>query len=334
MKRFIHFVIKETRMKLLVNIAVAAATTFAMVGSAGAQEWPNKPIKLVVPFGPGGSTDITARLLAQKLSEELGQSVFVENRGGAGGNIGAAVVARAEPDGYTILMATSTHVTNPSLYKELNYDVLKDLTAVSQVAFIPNMLVVNKDLPVSDLREFVDYVAGKKGPVHYGSSGNGTSQHLAAALFNNMAKGGMVHVPYKGGGAAVTELLGGRIQAYFAPLAEVVPYIESGKVRALATTTKERAARFPEVPSVGEVLEGYELALWNGILAPAKTPVAIVNKISAAIQKGLKDPEIQKKLAEQGSIPVGSSPSVFAKFMESEVPKWGRIVNISGATVN
>lgn len=321
-------------MKLLAKIALVIVASLSMLGTTAAQNWPTKPIKLVVPFGPGGSTDITARLLAQELTGVLGQNVIVENRGGAGGNIGAAIVARAEPDGYTVLMATSTHVTNPSLYKDLSYDVLKDFSPVSQVAFIPNMLVVNKDLPVKNLAEFVDYVRQNKGPIYYGSSGSGTSQHLASSLFNNMANGKMVHVPYKGGGAAAAELMGGRIQAYFAPLAEVVPHIDSGAVRAIATSTKERTARYPDIPSVSEVLPGYEVALWNGILAPANTPPEVVTKISNAIQNILKKPEMQKKLAEQGSIPVGSSPEEFAKFMISEVPKWGRIVKISGATVN
>lgn len=321
-------------MKAFAKIAVAAMTSFAMCGAVSAQEWPANPIRLVVPFGPGGSTDITARLLAQKLSAELDQTVVVENRGGAGGNIGASLVARAAPDGYTILMATSTHVTNPSLYKDLNYNVLTDLTPVSQVAFIPNMLVVNKDLPVNNLQEFVNYVKAKKEPVHYGSSGSGSSQHLSAALFNNMANGNMVHIPYKGGGAAVTDLLAGRIQAYFAPLAEVVPHIDAGTVKAIAVTTKERSDRYPDVPAVGEVLKGYEIALWNGILAPAGTPEPVLNKLSLAIQKVLTDPDVLSTLAKQGSSPVGSSPRSFRTFMESEVPKWGEIVKISGASVN
>lgn len=321
-------------MKLLYKVAVAAAVAFSIIPGAAAQNWPAKPIKLIVPFGPGGSTDITARLLAQKMSQELGQNVYVENKGGAGGNIGAALVARSDPDGYTMLMATSTHVTNPSLYKDLNYDVLKDLAPVSQVAFIPNMLVVNKDLPVKDLKEFVEYVRQKKEPVHYGSSGSGSSQHLAAALFSNMAQGDMTHVPFKGGGAAGVELLAGRIQAYFAPLAEVVPHIDANKVRAIATTTQSRTARYPDVPAVGEALPGYEVTLWNGILVPAGTPEPIVNRLAAAIQSALKDPEMQKKLAEQGSTPVGSSPQEFGAFMKAEVPKWARIAKISGATVN
>lgn len=321
-------------MKLLAKIALVFAASFSMVGTAAAQNWPTKPIKLVVPFGPGGSTDITARLLAQELTILLGQSVVVDNRGGGGGNIGAAIVARSEPDGYTLMMATSTHVTNPGLYKDMTYDVLKDFAFVSQVAFIPNMLVVTKDLPVKNLAEFVDYVRQNKGPVYYGSSGSGTSQHLAAALFNTMANGKMEHIPYKGGGAAAVDLMAGRIQAYFAPLAEVVPRIDSGSVLAIAATTKERVSRYPNIPTVAEALPGYEVALWNGIFAPAKTPPEIVNKLSTAIQQILKKPEMQKKLAEQGSTPVGSSPEEFAKFVASELPKWVRIAKMSGATVN
>mgnify|MGYP003575011922 FL=1 len=321
-------------MKLLLKKIVTIASLVGVIAPAAAQDWPTKPITLIVPFGPGGSTDITARLVADKLRTVLGQPVVVDNRGGAGGNIGAAAVAKAEPDGYTLLMATSTHVTNPSLYKSLSYDVLKDLTPVSQIAFIPNMLVVNKDLPVKTLQDFVDYVKQNKGPVNYGSSGNGTSQHLSGALFNNIANGKMVHVPYKGGGAAALDLLAGQIQAYFAPLAEVVSYIDAGKVRALGVTTKERSDRYPDVQAINEVLPGYQLALWNGFLAPANTPAPIIEKISAGIRQILKDPEVQKKLAEQGSTPVGSTPEEFRKFMVAEVPTWGNIVKISNARID
>ncbi|MGV3653739.1 MAG: Bug family tripartite tricarboxylate transporter substrate binding protein [Noviherbaspirillum sp.] len=321
-------------MKLLLKKIVTIASLVGAIAPAAAQDWPTKPITLIVPFGPGGSTDITARLVADKLRTVLGQPVVVDNRGGAGGNIGAAAVAKAEPDGYTLLMATSTHVTNPSLYKSLSYDVLKDLTPVSQIAFIPNMLVVNKDLPVKTLQDFVDYVKQNKGPVNYGSSGNGTSQHLSGALFNNIANGKMVHVPYKGGGAAALDLLAGQIQAYFAPLAEVVSYIDAGKVRALGVTTKERSDRYPDVQAINEVLPGYQLALWNGFLAPANTPAPIIEKISAGIRQILKDPEVQKKLAEQGSTPVGSTPEEFRKFMVAEVPTWGHLVKISNARVD
>lgn len=317
-------------MKVLMKIVLVVTSLFGMLAPAAAQDWPAKPITLIVPFSAGGSTDITARLLAEKLRKLLGQPVIVDNRGGAGGNIGAAAVAKAAPDGYTLLMATSTHVTNPSLYKNMSYDVLKDFAPVAQIAFIPNMLVVNKDLPVKNLEDFVRYVKENKGPVNYGSSGSGTSQHLAGALFNNNANGMMVHIPYKGGGAAVADLLAGQIQAYFGGLVEVVSYIDAGKVRPLGITTKERSRRFPDVQAVNEVLPGYVLALWNGILAPAGTPSPIINKLNAAIKKVLQDPEMQKKLAEQGSTPVGSSPEEFKKFMTSEVSTWARIVKTSG----
>lgn len=304
-----------------------------MIAPSVAQEWPTKPITLIVPFSVGGSTDITARLLADKLRNVLGQSVIVENRAGAGGNIGAAAVAKAAPDGYTLLMATSTHVTNPSLYKNLPYDVIKDFVPVAQIAFIPNLLAANKDLPVKNLEEFVRYVKENKGPVNYGSSGSGTSQHLAGALFNNIANGKMVHIPYKGGGAAVGDLLAGQIQVYFGAIPEVVSFVNAGKLKALGITTKERSPRFPDVPAINEVLPGYEVALWNGILAPVGTPAPVIGKLNDAIKKVLQNPEMQKRLTEQGSAPIGSSPEEFKKFMSSEVSTWARIVKASGAHV-
>ncbi len=320
-------------MKLL-KIALALAGLCGAAAPATAQDWPTRPITLIVPFVPGGSTDITARILADRLPAELGQPVIVDNRGGAGGNIGASAVARSAPDGYTLLMATSTHVTNPSLYKNLSYDVLKDFVPISQVSFIPNMLVVSKDMPVSNLADFISYVKENKGPVNYGSSGNGTSQHLAGALFNNMAGGKMVHVPYKGGGAAMVDLLAGRIQAYYGGLPEVVSYIDSGKVRALGITSTTRSPRYPDVQPISDVLPGFEVRLWMGVLARAGTPAPIVDKLNAAIRKILQDPAMLKKLAEQGSTPVGSSPEEFRKFMATEVATWGRIVRISGAVAD
>jgi len=320
-------------MKLL-KIALALAGLCGAAAPATAQDWPTRPITLIVPFVPGGSTDITARILADRLPAELGQPVIVDNRGGAGGNIGASAVARSAPDGYTLLMATSTHVTNPSLYKNLSYDVLKDFVPISQVSFIPNMLVASKDMPVSNLADFISYVKENKGPVFYGSSGNGTSQHLAGALFNNMAGGKMVHVPYKGGGAAMADLLAGRIQAYYGGLPEVVSNIDSGKVRALGITTTTRSPRYPDVQPISDVLPGFEVRLWTGVLARAGTPAPIVDKLNAAIRKILQDPAMLKKLAEQGSTPVGSSPEEFRKFMATEVATWGRIVRISGAVAD
>jgi tripartite-type tricarboxylate transporter receptor subunit TctC len=316
-------------------LKTAAALALAACGFAShAAEWPEKPISLVVPLAPGGSTDTTARLLAQKLGDVLGQRVVVENKAGAGGNIGAAFVARAPADGYTLLMHTSTVATNVTLYKDMGFDLRKDLIPVSQVALIPNVLMVNNDVPAKTLKEFVDYVKQKKAAVNFGSAGNGTSQHLSGALFNSMAGGDMTHVPYKGGAPANADLLSGQIQAVFSPLVEVLPFIESGRLRPLGITTSKRSARVPNVPAVAEVLPGYEVVLWNGVFAPAGTPPDVVNKLNAGIRKVLQDPAVLKTLADQGSTPVGNSPEEFRQVLATEIDKWGKLVKLSGARVD
>lgn len=295
--------------------------------------WPSRPIRLVVPYPPGGGTDVTARVIAEALRPLLGQTVVVDNRAGAAGNIGADLVAKSAPDGHTFFMATSTQVTNMSLYKNLAYDFVRDLEPVSQITFQPNMLVVSPAVPVGNLAEFIAYVKSDKHAVNYGSAGNGSASHLSAALFNSMVEGHMVHVPYKGGAPAAADLLAGQIQAYFAPLVEVLPYIRAGKVKALGITTKNRSPLFPEVPTISELLPGYEIALWNGILGPAKTPADIVNKLNAAIAKVMNQPEIKTRFADQGSEPVGNSPEEFKRFIATEVDKWGALVRISGAKI-
>lgn len=303
--------------------------------AAHAQDWPaKKQITMVVPFAAGGSTDASARLLADKLGKELGQQVIVDNRAGAGSNIGSAYVAKAAPDGYTILFATSTIATNVSLYKNTGFNLSKDLAPVSQFAQIPNVLTVNNSLPAKTLKEFADYVHDKKGPINYGSAGSGSASHLSGALFNSLAKGDMTHVAYKGGAPANTDLIGGQIQAVFSPMVEVLPFIDSGKLRALAVTTKERSARLPNLPAVGEALPGYEITLWNGVLAPKATPPGIVAKLAAAIQKATADPVVRKTLADQGSTPIGNTPEEFSKVLTAEVDKWGKLVKLSGAQVD
>lgn len=302
--------------------------------AAHAVDWPARPVTLIVPFAVGGSTDATARLLAERLGKELGQQVVVDNRPGAGGNIGGALVAKARPDGYTLLLATSTMTTNVSLYKDMGFDVRKDLAPVSQVALIPNVLMVNKDLPVGNLAEFIAYVRDGKGAVNYGSAGNGSSQHLSGALFNNMAKGQMMHVPYKGGAPANTDLLAGLIQAVFSPLVEVLPFIDSGKLRALAVTTPERSARLPGVPAVREALPGYEVVLWNGVFAPAGTPPEVTAKLAEGIRTVMQDAAVRKILADQGSLPVGNTPAEFKKVVGTEIEKWSKLVQVSGARID
>jgi tripartite-type tricarboxylate transporter receptor subunit TctC len=323
-----QFVKRSTFLKAVTSIALAAALPISH-----AAEWPQRSVTLVLPFSPGGSTDYTGRLLAEKLSKVLGQPVVVENKPGAGGNIGAAYVARAT-DGHTLLMHTSTAATNVSLYKKPGFDLQKDLIPVSQVALIPNVLMVNNDIPARNLQEFVELVKQKKVVINYGSAGNGTSQHLSAALFNSMVNGEMVHVPYKGGAPANTDLISGQIQAVFSPLVEVLGYIDSGRLRPLAVTTKARSARLPNVPSVSEVLPNYDVVLWNGVFAPAGTPEPVITRLNAAIRQVLADPAMRKTLADQGSTPVGNSPAEFKQVLAGEIDKWGKLVKLSGATVD
>lgn len=316
-------------------LKTAAVAVFAACGvAAQAAEWPERPITLVVPLAAGGSTDTTARLLAQRLGEVLGQRVIVDNRTGAGGNIGSAYVARSKPDGYTLLLHASTIATNVSLYKDTGFDLRKDLIPISQVALIPNVLMVNNEVPAKNLEEFIAYVRSKKTGVNYGSAGSGTSSHLAGALFNSLSGADMVHVPYKGGAPANADLLAGQIQVVFSPLVEVLPFIDSGKLRPLAVTTTHRSTRLPNVPAVGEVLPGYEIVLWNGVFAPTNTPPMVVDKLNAGIQKVLQDPAVRKIFADQGSTVVGSTSAEFKQVLASEIDKWAKLVKLSGARVD
>lgn len=319
----------------IVKAALAVSSlAFGLCEVAHAQVWPTRPITMVVPFAAGGSTDITARMLAEKLGGILGQSVVVENKTGAGGNIGAAAVARATPDGYTMLLHTSTLTANVSLYKNMGLNVQKDLVPVSQVALIPNVLMVNNDFQAKTLKDFVEVVKQKKVAINYGSSGSGASNHLAGVLFNNMVGGDMVHVPYKGGSLANNDLLAGQVQAVFSPLVEVLGFVDSGKLRPLAVTTKSRIAKLPDVPAIAEVLPGFEIVLWNGIFVPTGTPKEIVQKLSNAIQTVLQDPAVLKKLAEQGSTPLKSNPDDFKKVIDAEIVKWGGLIKMAGARVD
>lgn len=317
--------------QLVLTSSMIALSTCAL---AQPNQWPTRPVTMVVPFAAGGSTDITARMLAEKLGPILGQNVVVENKPGAGGNIGAAFVARAQPDGYTILLHTSTLTANVSLYKNMGLNVQKDLVPVSQVALIPNVLMVNSNFQAKTLAEFVEIVKQKKVPINYGSSGSGASNHLAGVLFNNMVGGEMVHVPYKGGSLANNDLLAGQVQAVFSPMVEVLGYLDSGKLRPLAVTTQTRSSRIPDTPAIAEILPGYEIVLWNGVFAPAATAPAIVNKLSSAIQTVMKDPSVLKRIAEQGSTSIGSSPAEFKKVVDAEIPKWADLIKMSGAKVD
>jgi tripartite-type tricarboxylate transporter receptor subunit TctC len=318
-----------------------AALPLMLTGAAGrsaeaqARWTPDKPVRIVVPFVAGGSTDVTARLVGQALGERLGQTVLIDNRGGAGGNIGAEVVARAEPDGYTLLLATSsTNATNAALYKKLPFNGVRDFTPISQIAFIPNLLVVNPEVPVNSIAELVAYAKAKPGQLNYGSGGAGTSLHLAAAVFANRAGIEMVHVPYRGGAPVAADLVAGKIQVSFSPLIEVLQQVRAGKLRALGVTTARRSPLLPDVPAIGEVIPGYEVALWNGIMGPAGMPAPVVARLASELVAIIRSPEMRARLAEQGSDPVGSTPQEFAAFVAAEQPKWAELVRISGATID
>lgn len=317
------------------SVSLALALAWMLLGPAQAQNaWPTKPIRLIVGFAAGGSTDVTARIVAQALSERLGQPVVVENRGGAGGNIGADAVAKADPDGYTLLMATSsTFAANPNLYKTLPFNVQKDFAPITVTAFIPNLLVVSPSVPANNVADFIAYLKANPDKLNYASAGNGTSQHLSGELFKSLAGVRMTHVAYRGGAPALTDLLSGQVQVTFAPLVEVIQQVRAEKLKALGITTAKRSPLLPEVPTILESLPGYEVALWNGLLAPANTPPDIVDRINRATIEALRSPEVKAKLAEQGSEPVGNTPAEFKAFIDSELVKWRKLVEISGATV-
>lgn len=319
-------------------VARAGGILVLFIASVGqgvaADAWPSKPVAIVVPFVAGGSTDVTARMLAGKLHAELGQTFVVDNRGGAGGNVGGEYAAKANADGYTMFLATSSNITNMSLYKNVSYDMVRDFVAVTRVAFIPNLLVVHNSVPTKNLGEFIKYIQQPQSKVDYGSAGTGSSLHLAGALFDKLAKGHMTHVPYKGSAPAIVDLLGGHIQAAFPPFVDALPHVKAGKLRALGITTKGRSAVLPDVPAIGEVLPGYEVALWNGLFLPSKTAPDIVGKLNEAVNKILRQPDTRKLLAEQGSEPAGTSLAEFKDFVGREMQKWRTLVELSGARLD
>jgi tripartite-type tricarboxylate transporter receptor subunit TctC len=314
-------------------LASAPATqTFAQTAAG----YPNKPVRLVIPFPPGGPLDIIGRAIAQKATDDWGQSVVVDNRPGAGGNIGAELVAKSPPDGYTILMgALSTHAVNPSLYARMPYDAVKDFAPISLVAITPNVLVVNAALPVSSAKEFVAYAKANSGKLAFGSGSNGSAGHLAGELFKVETGTDIVHVPYKGGAPATQALLAGDTQFMFDNLANAMPQVKAGKLKALAVTTAERSKLAPDLPTMAEAgLPGFDISTWFGLLAPAGTPKDVIAKWNAEVTKILNSPDMRERLTAQGAEPAPDTPEQFAAFIQSEIPKYARIVKISGAKVD
>jgi tripartite-type tricarboxylate transporter receptor subunit TctC len=306
------------------------------VATAHAQPWPSKPIKWVVPFAPGGTTDILARTVGEKLSVALGQPVVVENRPGAGGGVGADYVAKAAPDGYTLVGGTiSTHAINASLYKSLPYDPVKDFVPITLIARLPNLLVVNPNVPAKNVGELIALLKANPGKYNFASSGNGTSQHLSGELFKSIAGVEMQHVPYKGSPPALQDVVAGQVTMTFDNITTAWPLAKAGNLRPLAVTTAQRSAVAPDVPTMQEAgLAGYEVGSWQGVFAPAGTPPEIVRRLNTEIVRILRMPEVRDKLIGLGAEPVGNSSEEFAAMVRSEVAKWADVVKRSGARVD
>jgi tripartite-type tricarboxylate transporter receptor subunit TctC len=318
--------------RLVTTLALCALGSSA----AHADDFPTHPIRIVVPFAAGGTSDLVTRIVGQALGTELKVAVIVDNRPGAGGNIGSELVARAAPDGYTLLMGTvATHGINATLYKKMPFDPVKDFAPVSLVASTPSVLEVNPSLPVKSVQELIAYAKSNPGKLYFGSAGNGSSHHLAGELFDTMAGVKMTHVPYRGTAAANTDIIAGQIQVIFDTLPSAMPFVKSGQLRALAVSSLQRDPSLPNLPTLAESgLPGYEVGSWYGLLAPAGTPSAIVDKISRLVADIVRRPEIKKKLLEQGATPVGDTPTEFATHIAIELKKWAPVVRASGAQVD
>lgn len=327
-----------TRRFALGSIASAVVLGAGLLGgtSALAQAYPTKPVTIIVPFAAGGTTDILARIIGQALTAELGQSVVVDNRAGAGGNIGGQAAAKAAPDGHTLFMGTvGTHAINASLYKKMPFDPVKDFAPLTRVANVPNLLVANPAQPYKSVKDLIAYAKANPGKVNFGSSGNGSSIHLSGELFKSLAKVDMQHVPYKGSAPAVTDLLGNQIGIMFDNMPSAIQHVRSGKLVPLAVTTAKRSPELPNVPTIAEAgVPGYEATLWFGMFAPAGTPAPVLAKLNAAIVKVLAQPDVKKKINEQGAEVYSETPEQFAAFIQAESVKWGKVVKESGASLD
>jgi tripartite-type tricarboxylate transporter receptor subunit TctC len=316
-RRSLHFV-----------LATAAASFFSH--SASALDYPTRPVRLIVPVAAGGGADITARLIGQWLSERLGQQFIVENRPGGGTNIGTEAVAHAGADGYTLLLVNLTHAINATLYEKLNYNFGRDIEPVAAIIGVSNVIEVHPSVPAKTLPEFIAYAKANPGKINMGSAGNGSSSHMAGELFKMMAGVDLLHVPYRGQGPAMTDLLGGQLQVIFATTPGTTEYVRTGKLNALAVTTAQRADALPDVPTVAEFVPGYESSQWYGIGAPKGTPAEIVDKLNREVNGALVDPKMKTRLADVGGTMLPGTPADFAKLIAGEIEKWGRVVKFAG----
>jgi len=315
---------------LLDNPAMAQATS-----TSSGQAWPNKPISLIVPFPAGGTTDVLARSLADKLAPALGQTVIVENKPGAGATLGADFVAKSRPDGYTLLVGAVHHTIASSVYKKLPYDFQKDLLPITTIALVPNVLVVNANSPVRSVGELVQQLKAKPGQFSYGSNGNGTAQHLIGTQFQNLTGTQLLHVPYKGSGPLATDLLGGQIQMSFDTITPVLPHIKAGKLRPLAVTTAKRSSALPDVPTLDEAgLKGFNIGTWFGVLAPAGTPKDLVARLNTEMVKIIHSPEFRKRMDEIGAEPIGNTAEQMAQQIKDETEKFAKLVKDAKVTID
>jgi tripartite-type tricarboxylate transporter receptor subunit TctC len=313
------------------HLALGAVALPAASSITWAQDYPTRPVRLIVGFAPGGTTDITARLIGQWLSERLGQQFVIENRTGAATNIATEAVVRAPADGYTLLLVTASNAINATLYDKLSFNFIHDIAPVAGIIRYPLVMQVNPSFPAKTVPEFISYVKSNPGKISYGSGGIGTSIHVASELFKMMAGVDMIHVPYRGGAPAMTDLMAGQVQVVFNPVPESMEFIRAGKLRPLAVTTATRSEVLPDVPTVGDFVPGYEASALQGIGAPKKTPAEIVDKLNKEINAGLADPKLKARFAELGAAVFPGSPSDFSKFIADETEKWAKVIKFSGA---
>jgi tripartite-type tricarboxylate transporter receptor subunit TctC len=315
----------------VLGLLLAAIATFALPALA---EFPDKTIRIVVPYTPGGFNDTLGRIVAQKFTDDWGVAAVVENRPGGGTLIGTDAVAKAPPDGYTLLVVAFPFAVNPTLYAKLPYDTLKDFAPLILAGQAANLLVVNNDVPVRSVKELIDAVKAKPATLSYGSTGSGSSNHLSMELFRLMTSTSMIHVPYKGSAPMVTDLLGGHVQVAFDNVPNVLAQVKAGKLRALAITSPARDPSLPDIPTVAEAgVPGYEVGVWFGMVAPAGTPPDVLARLNAELNKILRDPDVKQKFADQGVEPAGGSPERFGEHLRTQIEKWGRVVKESGAKV-
>lgn len=321
--------------RMVARTVLAALALALSCGDALAQAWPSKPIRYIVPFPPAGATDILARIVADKISPTLGQPVVVENRPGAAGNVGTEMVVKAPADGYTILQATVAQSISETLYTNLAFSFGQDLAPVALIARVPNVMIVHPSVPANTVQEFIALAKSKPGQINFASSGSGTSIHMSAELFKMLTGVNMVHIPYRGSGPALADLLGGQVSVMFDNLTSSIGHIRSGKLRALAITTATRYPALPDLPTMQEAgVAGYEASAWFGIVAPKATPKEIVNRLNSEVNKALALPDVKEKLLQQGAIAAPGSPEQFGAFIQSEIAKWARVVKASGAKVD